>query len=157
MDVDDQKVEVGVMSAGSGRPPASRRSFLTGTGAVAGAAAVAGLFGGPLAQRARAAEPGCPPASYAPIPKSALGPPLNADGYFVGQIKGDLYWVTDSAYQANANRWPRLGSLTCSTVTRRSPATRRPSRCSRPTSGPVMPKAASLSGSIRRPSGSTSR
>ena len=100
MGVDDQNVEVGVMGAGSGRPPASRRAFLAGTGAVAGAAAMAALAGGPLADRARAAEAGCPPASYAPVPKSALGPPLNADGYFVGQIRGDLYWVTDSAYQA---------------------------------------------------------
>src|SRR5207245_11801825 len=24
----------------------------------------------------------------------------NADGYFVGQIDGNLYWVTDSVYQA---------------------------------------------------------
>jgi hypothetical protein len=100
MGVDDQDVEAGVMNAGSGRPPASRRAFLTGTGAAAGVAAVAGLFGGPLAETARAAEPGGPLPSYAPIPKSALGPPLNADGYFVGQIQGDLYWVTDSAYQA---------------------------------------------------------
>jgi glyoxylase-like metal-dependent hydrolase (beta-lactamase superfamily II) len=100
MGVDDQNVEAGVMSAGSGRPPTSRRAFLTGTGAAAGAAAVAGLLGGPLAQTARAAERGGPLPSYAPIPKSALGPPLNADGYFVGQIAGDLYWVTDSAYQA---------------------------------------------------------
>jgi glyoxylase-like metal-dependent hydrolase (beta-lactamase superfamily II) len=100
MGVDDQDVEAGVMSAGSARPPASRRAFLTGTGAAAGAAAVAGLLGGPLAATARAAEHGGPLPSYAPIPKSALGPPLNADGYFVGQIAGDLYWVTDSAYQA---------------------------------------------------------
>jgi glyoxylase-like metal-dependent hydrolase (beta-lactamase superfamily II) len=88
------------MGAESGVPPASRRAFLAGTGATAGAAAVAALLGGPLAESARAAAPGCPPAGYAPVPKSALGPPVNADGYFVGQIHGDLYWVTDSAYQA---------------------------------------------------------
>ena len=88
------------MSSEPGLPPASRRAFLAGTGAAAGAAAVAGLVGGPLAATARAAQLGCPPASYAPVPKSALGPPLNANGYFVGQIAGDLYWVTDSAYQA---------------------------------------------------------
>jgi glyoxylase-like metal-dependent hydrolase (beta-lactamase superfamily II) len=37
---------------------------------------------------------------YAPIPPEALGPPLNKDGYFVGQISGNLYWVTDSYYSA---------------------------------------------------------
>jgi glyoxylase-like metal-dependent hydrolase (beta-lactamase superfamily II) len=37
---------------------------------------------------------------YAPIPAEAFGPKLNTDGYFVGQIDGDLYWVTDSVYQA---------------------------------------------------------
>jgi glyoxylase-like metal-dependent hydrolase (beta-lactamase superfamily II) len=99
MEVDDQNIEAGAAGAGSERPPGSRRAFLAGTGAVAGAAAVAGLAVGPLAQRARAAEPGDAP-SYAPVPKGALGPPLNADGYFVGHIRGDLYWVTDSAYQA---------------------------------------------------------
>ena len=57
----------------------------------------------------------------------------------------------------NAKRWPRLGSLTSSRVTGRPSATRLPSRCSRPMSGPVMPSAASRSGSIRRPSGSSSR
>ena len=57
----------------------------------------------------------------------------------------------------NAKRWPRLGSLTSSRATARPSATRLPSRCSRPMSGPVMPSAASRSGSIRRPSGSSSR
>jgi glyoxylase-like metal-dependent hydrolase (beta-lactamase superfamily II) len=79
-------------------PSASRRAFLAGTGAAAGAAAVAGLVGGPPAGRARAAEPGSSLPGYAPVPASALGPKVNADGYFVGQIKGDLYWVTDSFY-----------------------------------------------------------
>jgi glyoxylase-like metal-dependent hydrolase (beta-lactamase superfamily II) len=86
------------MTGESGKPPASRRGFLAGTGAAAGAAAVAALLGGPLAEAARAAEPGSSLPNYAPVPKSALGPPVNADGYFVGQIKGDLYWVTDSFY-----------------------------------------------------------
>ncbi|WIY01016.1 hypothetical protein QRX60_44420 [Amycolatopsis mongoliensis] len=43
-------------------------------------------------------SPGLP--GYAPIPAGSVGPALNADGYFVGQIKGNLYWVTDSYYQA---------------------------------------------------------
>jgi glyoxylase-like metal-dependent hydrolase (beta-lactamase superfamily II) len=88
------------MGAESGVSPTSRRAFLAGTGAAAGAAAVAALLGGPLAESARAAEPGSQLPDYAPVPKSALGPLLNADGYFVGQIKGDLYWVTNAFYQA---------------------------------------------------------
>jgi glyoxylase-like metal-dependent hydrolase (beta-lactamase superfamily II) len=87
------------MTGESGAPSASRRTFLAGTGAAAGATAVAGLLVGPLSGTAGAAQSACPPErKFAPIPKSALGPPVNADGYFVGQIKGDLYWVTDSFY-----------------------------------------------------------
>jgi glyoxylase-like metal-dependent hydrolase (beta-lactamase superfamily II) len=37
---------------------------------------------------------------YAPIPDSALGPPLNDQGYYVGQVDGNLYWVTDGIYQS---------------------------------------------------------
>ena len=85
------------MTAESAKPPASRRTFLAGTGTAAAAAA---LLGGPLAGTARAAGPASPPGPFAPVPQSALGPPVNADGYFVGQIEGDLYWVTDSFYTA---------------------------------------------------------
>ena len=87
------------MTAESAKPPASRRTFLAGRGRLRGTAAAA-LLGGPLAGTARAAGPVCPPGQFAPVPKRALGPPVNADGYFVGQIKGDLYWVTDSFYTA---------------------------------------------------------
>ena len=37
---------------------------------------------------------------YAPVPSSALGPALNAQGYFVGRVERNLYWITDGAYQA---------------------------------------------------------
>src|SRR6201985_1130697 len=37
---------------------------------------------------------------YAPIPRSALGPALNAQGYYVGRVEKNLYWVTDATYQA---------------------------------------------------------
>jgi proline iminopeptidase len=77
------------MTAESAKPPASRRTFLAGTGAAAAGTAAAALLGGPLAGTARAAGPVCPPGQFAPVPKRALGPPVNADGYFVGQIKGD--------------------------------------------------------------------
>src|SRR5207237_9949263 len=36
---------------------------------------------------------------YAPIPRSALGPALNEQGYFVGRVERNLYWVTDGSYQ----------------------------------------------------------
>ena len=36
---------------------------------------------------------------YAPIPPSALGPELNAQGFYVGRVERNL-WVTDGVYQA---------------------------------------------------------
>jgi glyoxylase-like metal-dependent hydrolase (beta-lactamase superfamily II) len=37
---------------------------------------------------------------YAPVPPSALGPALNEQGYHVGRVERNLYWVTDGVYQA---------------------------------------------------------
>ena len=37
---------------------------------------------------------------YAPVPQSALGPALNDQGYYVGRVERNLYWVTDGSYQA---------------------------------------------------------
>jgi len=37
---------------------------------------------------------------YAPIPKSALGPALNEQGFYVGRVERNLYWVTDGVYQS---------------------------------------------------------
>src|SRR5690242_14649137 len=37
---------------------------------------------------------------FAPVPGSAFGPMPNADGYYVGQIHDNLYWVTDGFYQS---------------------------------------------------------
>ncbi|MGW6276962.1 MBL fold metallo-hydrolase [Kribbella sp. NPDC055071] len=37
---------------------------------------------------------------YVPVPESALGPALNADGYAVGRVQDNLFWVTDGTYQA---------------------------------------------------------
>ncbi len=90
------------MTAPSGlqRGATSRRRFLAAAGTAAAVPAAAALIGvGPLAGTARAAIPGGL-TDYAPIPPGALGPALNADGYFVGKINGNLYWVTDSVYQA---------------------------------------------------------
>src|SRR3954470_19170143 len=74
----------------------SRRSFLTRSAAVAAVPSVATLAGGALAEPASAET--LP--DYAPIPPSALGPAVNAQGYFVGRVKKNLYWVTDGTYQA---------------------------------------------------------
>jgi glyoxylase-like metal-dependent hydrolase (beta-lactamase superfamily II) len=36
----------------------------------------------------------------APIPGTAFGPAVNERGYYVGQVEGNLYWVTDGTYQS---------------------------------------------------------
>jgi glyoxylase-like metal-dependent hydrolase (beta-lactamase superfamily II) len=37
---------------------------------------------------------------YVPVPPSSLGPPLNEDGYYVGRVERNLFWVTDGTYQS---------------------------------------------------------
>jgi glyoxylase-like metal-dependent hydrolase (beta-lactamase superfamily II) len=37
---------------------------------------------------------------YAPVPAASLGPALNDQGYYVGRVERNLYWVTDGVYQA---------------------------------------------------------
>jgi glyoxylase-like metal-dependent hydrolase (beta-lactamase superfamily II) len=37
---------------------------------------------------------------YAPIPQSARGVTPNENGYYVGRVERNLYWVTDGVYQA---------------------------------------------------------
>ena len=81
------------MSTNSGP---NRRSFLARSAAVAAVPAVAALAGGAFAEPASADT--LP--DYAPVPPSALGPAVNAQGYFVGRVQKNLYWVTDSTYQA---------------------------------------------------------
>ena len=75
----------------------NRRSFLARGAALAAVPVAATLaaeaFAGPSY-----AEDTLP--DYAPIPPSALGPAVNADGYFVGRVQRNLYWVTDGTYQA---------------------------------------------------------
>ena len=76
---------------------ADRRSFLARGAALAAVPTIATLAGGVLAEPASAADP-LP--DYAPIPQSALGPALNAQGYYVGRVHKNLYWITDGTYQA---------------------------------------------------------
>jgi glyoxylase-like metal-dependent hydrolase (beta-lactamase superfamily II) len=75
----------------------NRRSFLARGAALAAVPAIATVAGGVFAEPASAADP-LP--DYAPIPPSALGPAVNAQGYYVGRVQKNLYWVTDSTYQA---------------------------------------------------------
>src|SRR6476646_1794715 len=37
---------------------------------------------------------------YAPVPRSALGPAVNDQGYYVGRVERNLYWITDGTYQS---------------------------------------------------------
>jgi hypothetical protein len=36
---------------------------------------------------------------FAPVPRSALGPAVNEQGYFVDRVERNMYWVTDGTYQ----------------------------------------------------------
>jgi len=85
-----------------------RRAFLR-IAAMGVAATQFGVMGTALAQSDQstpddegemmaAAVPTLP--DYAPVPRSALGPALNEQGYYVGRVERNLYWVTDGTYQA---------------------------------------------------------
>ena len=37
---------------------------------------------------------------FAPVPDAAFGPALNEQGYFVGRVERNLFWVTDGTYQS---------------------------------------------------------
>src|SRR3984957_17250816 len=76
----------------------NRRSFLARGAALP---TVAALATGVLADQASAsAATASPLPDYAPIPPSALGPAVNSQGFFVGRVEKNLYWVTDATYQA---------------------------------------------------------
>jgi glyoxylase-like metal-dependent hydrolase (beta-lactamase superfamily II) len=83
----------------SAAPTTSRRWFLAYAGAVATLPTASALLGKPLSSNTTSPQHATS-TSYAPVPPGSLGPALNADGYFVGNINGSLYWVTDSVYQA---------------------------------------------------------
>jgi glyoxylase-like metal-dependent hydrolase (beta-lactamase superfamily II) len=74
----------------------NRRTFLARGAALAAVPTVAALAGGIPADQASADT--LP--DYAPIPPSALGPAVNTQGFYTGQVEKNLYWVTDATYQA---------------------------------------------------------
>jgi glyoxylase-like metal-dependent hydrolase (beta-lactamase superfamily II) len=76
----------------------SRRGFLGRAALMAAAPTAAAILGPTLIKESAHAAGGLP--SFAPVPPSSFGPALNADGYFVGQIHDNLYWVTDGFYQS---------------------------------------------------------
>jgi len=79
----------------------NRRSFLARGAALAAVPTVAALATGVLADQASASTAaGSALPDFAPIPTSALGPAVNADGYYVGRVERNLYYVTDATYQA---------------------------------------------------------
>ena len=82
-----------------------RRGFLKGAAVALAVPATAALASGVLPSAAHADAPDLP--DYAPVPAASFGPALNASGYHVGQIAGNLYWVTDSYYQAMFLSTPR--------------------------------------------------
>jgi hypothetical protein len=47
-------------------------------------------------------KPGGAPAlpDYVPVPAASLGPALNEQGYHVGRVERNLFWVTDGVYQS---------------------------------------------------------
>ena len=76
-----------------------RRKFLIGAGAVL---AVSGFSAtGSMAKSNETMEKTVRTLpDYAPIPRSAIGPALNEQGYYVGRVEKNLYWVTDGTYQS---------------------------------------------------------
>jgi len=53
---------------------------------------------------------------YAPVPRSALGPALNEQGYYVGRVEQNLYWITDGncqvvAYLSRPADWSSSGAI----------------------------------------------
>jgi glyoxylase-like metal-dependent hydrolase (beta-lactamase superfamily II) len=51
-----------------------------------------------LTERTKTAEITLP--DYVPVPQSSLGPALNDQGYYVGRVERNLFWVTDGTYQS---------------------------------------------------------
>jgi glyoxylase-like metal-dependent hydrolase (beta-lactamase superfamily II) len=83
-----------------------RRAFLS-TAAIGVAATQFGVFGTARAQsdQSKPDEETTTSAvttlpDYAPVPRSAIGPALNDQGYYVGRVERNLYWVTDGVYQS---------------------------------------------------------
>ena len=62
--------------------------------------AVRGRAPDPKGDTVTSPAPGDGQPDYAPVPASALGPALNDQGYYVGRVERNLYWVTDGVYNS---------------------------------------------------------
>jgi glyoxylase-like metal-dependent hydrolase (beta-lactamase superfamily II) len=82
------------------RPSLTRRTVLKRAAVIPATAALLGLAlpNSATASTAASTSDGLP--DFAPVPSGSLGPAVNPQGYFVGRISGNLYWVTDSYYQS---------------------------------------------------------
>ena len=78
----------------------SRRGFLARAAVMATVPTAAAILGPALLEDGAAAASADTLPSYAPVPPGSFGPALNADGYYVGNIHDNLYWVTDGFYQS---------------------------------------------------------
>ncbi|WP_371572454.1 MBL fold metallo-hydrolase [Streptomyces sp. NBC_01314] len=82
-------------------PGATRRLFLAAAAAAAPAALALTAGATPAAASApTGAATAADLPDFAPVPAASLGPALNSQGYYVGRVKKNLYWVTDGDYQA---------------------------------------------------------
>src|SRR5438093_8403650 len=75
-------------------PNVPRRTFLSLAGLGAAGAALNQTMPSSNGPRTRELP------DYAPVPQSALGPALNEQGYYVGRVERNLYWITDGTYQS---------------------------------------------------------
>ncbi|MEU9151327.1 SDR family oxidoreductase [Streptomyces sp. NPDC048417] len=91
---------------GSTMSSTNRRSFLARGAALATVPTVAALADGALAGQASAAT--LP--DYAPVPPSALGPAVNAQGYYVGRIEKNLWspWRSPRACRTSSRPTSRF-------------------------------------------------
>ncbi len=72
---------------------------------------------------------------YAPVPPSAFGPAVNKQGYYVGRVERNLYWVSDGTYQARSPTRTASATRSSTSSTRTiTPTTVARRRCSTRTS-----------------------
>ncbi|MFD7607316.1 MBL fold metallo-hydrolase [Streptomyces mirabilis] len=77
---------------------ATRRSLLARAAALAAVPAIGSVVTDTALGSPAVAADATDLPDYAPVPPSSLGPAINSQGYYVGRIKRNLYWVTDGTY-----------------------------------------------------------
>ena len=110
----------------------SRRGFLARAAVMATVPTAAAVLGPALLEDGAAAASADTLPSYAPVPPGSFGPALNADGYYVGNMHDNLYWVTDGFYQSMF----LAGDARCRRSRRTSDDRSQPAAGDRPGHGP---------------------